>query len=86
MENCRHEKPSPSQEVGAWCNSGCGQFLPIPRFTPSPARAAGSYYIDGRAIARLLGVKVHSIDNGQVVSEREVYDAIKYLVELVDEM
>jgi hypothetical protein len=34
-----HTNPSPSQDVGAWCNGtqedrGCGQFVPLRSFQP----------------------------------------------------
>lgn len=39
----KHRNPSPSHEIGAWCND-CGQFVRLVHFEPKPE----TYLIDGR--------------------------------------
>lgn len=50
-----HRNPSPSQEVGAWCNDGCGQFVPLSRFPQEPSQfypdGPRSYFVDARDYA-----------------------------------
>ncbi len=53
-EQHRHTNPSPSLDVGAWCNGtaderGCGQFRPLSDFDKSTwADYVEVYLIDGR--------------------------------------